>query len=38
VVGLVAPLGVIWVVRLYLGDAASNAPQFKKGSVRVQRT
>ncbi len=37
VVGLVAPLGVIWVVRLYVGNAAAESPEFRKGSARLRR-
>lgn len=34
-VGLTAGLGAIWVVRLYIRDAEQHAPQYRKGSARV---
>jgi hypothetical protein len=34
-VGITAGLGVIWVVRLYIRDAEQHAPQYRKGSARV---
>lgn len=34
-VALVAPLGILWVVRLYARDAAAHSPQYRKGSARV---
>ncbi|MEO0560972.1 MAG: phospholipid carrier-dependent glycosyltransferase [Chloroflexota bacterium] len=36
VVAMVAPLGIMWVTRLYMRDAAEESPQYKKGSARVQ--
>jgi 4-amino-4-deoxy-L-arabinose transferase-like glycosyltransferase len=35
VVATVAPLGVIAFIRWFVGDAADNSPQYKRGSARV---
>jgi hypothetical protein len=37
VVAAIAPLGILWVVRLFLRDARANAPVYRRGSARVQR-
>jgi len=36
-VGLVAPLGIVWVVRLYARNAAQESPTYRKGSARASR-
>ena len=36
-VGLVAPLGIVWVVRLYVRNAAQESPTYRKGSARASR-
>jgi MFS family permease len=38
VVAIVAPLGVVKIVRIFLQNAEQQSPQYKKGSARVQRS
>jgi 4-amino-4-deoxy-L-arabinose transferase-like glycosyltransferase len=37
VVALLAPLGLVWLYRLYASDAAAHSPLYRRGSVKVNR-